>query len=121
MLREWVLLRTALDCPLLCPVKLKLAALFDNLTVLAIGVRTEDERVRWRFRFIRNTNKLRQGPAFHRGVPIRVYISGAPLPILQIDWPLRPRDCCVIGCLEQSIECKVSVRSFTPKNNLEID
>ena len=41
--------------------------------------------------------------------------------VLQIDWPLWPCDRDVIEWLVQSVEGKISLWSFTPKNDLEID
>src|SRR5260370_7927438 len=50
-----------------------------------------------------------------------MHISGTPHAVLQIDWPLWPCDCYVVEWLVQNVEGKVSLSSFTPESDLEID
>src|SRR5436190_3019220 len=50
-----------------------------------------------------------------------MHISGPPLPILQIDWPLWLCDCCVIQWLVRSVEVIQALWSLSAKDNLEIN
>jgi len=67
---------------------------------------------------IREMDKLRLRPPLDGGVPHGIYVTGAPFPILQIDWPGWLCHSGIIRGPVGNIEFKLALRSVAAKDGL---
>ena len=94
------------------------AASLNDLAVLAVVCRANNNGAAWGSASIREMDKLRLRPPLDGCVPHGMHVTRAPFPVLQID---RPDWFCgrgVVSCLVRNIELKRAFRPVTAENRL---
>ena len=103
---------------LFCSIKQIDAASLNDLAVLAVVCGANNNGAVWGSASIREMDKLRLRPPLDGGVPHGIYVTGAPFPILQIDWPGWLCHSGIVRGLVGNIEFKFAVRSVAAKDDL---